>query len=186
MMAEVAGQTARTPRQVYAEESVRTMFLTWACVENGRSRPLQALVDAFASSRSPGEGPAEGVLPGGRGSAAANAVREAAERAAASGPAPARPGASARPTQPLAGQDGASAPPPPPADPERAKREAWWAKIAARRAALLRSGVQANGTAAVAHIDDPGALSVYRGEHPVQKRIAAGQGASLSKVRRGG
>ena len=175
-MAEVAAQTARTPRQVYAEESVRTMFLTWACVENGRARPLQALVDAFSG---PANTAPTGALESGRTGAAAEAVRAAAERAVR---AKASPPVQA-PPKPPALAPGASTPPPP-ADPVRLSREAWWAKIAARRAAALRSGPSVSGNAVVVHVDDPGAMAAYNGQHGMQRRIAAAQDVKLPGRRR--
>lgn len=94
MVAEVAAATARTPRKVYREESVRTLFITWAAIENGRMRPFTTLLSAVfgdaaaASGETPPAGP-QGKgdpLPGGRAAAAPANVKRAAKAALGSRP----------------------------------------------------------------------------------------------------
>lgn len=178
MMAEVAVATGRTPRQVYREESVRTMFLTWICAEGGKIRPVQLLLDAVSAGFGRVEEKVgEGVLRGGRAEGLPGAARTAAAAAAASTP-PVDGGAAQR--APAAGAD-ASSP-----DPDRARKEAWWRKIAARREAALRAGARVSGNTVVVHVDDPGAMSAYRGSHPAQEQLARARGLSgLGGARRG-
>lgn len=78
MVAEVAASTGRSPRVVYREESLRTVFLTWTLQENGRMRPFSTLLSAFSGT----EDSEPGVLPGGRGEEVSKVVRDAARKGA--------------------------------------------------------------------------------------------------------
>ena len=79
MLAEVGATRAAPPREVYRQESLRTLFITWILQERGRMRPLMFLASAFRGAEAEEE-PADGsgVLPGGRGAAAPPSVKAAA------------------------------------------------------------------------------------------------------------
>lgn len=152
MVAEVAQATARTPRAVYREESIRTLFVSWFCFENARMRPIQYLLDAVLPSGP--SAPAPGVLPGGRADGLSEAARRALEAAARGKPSSS-----------------------PPLTPEAARAAAWAAKVAARP--RPKRGGEVRGHTLVVDIDDPGAFAAYAGTHPGLNRIAAAQGARL-------
>jgi hypothetical protein len=141
MVAEVALAYSRRARDVYAEESVRTLFVLWAGSEMRDARRLRGLL---GNGKDPDPGsPAGRDVPG--------KVREAARRA----------------------QD-RPAPPAPAAPPETEEQRRWRERTAKRY--RPRPGGEVRGNTLVIDIDDPGALSAYRGTH----------GALRSMVPRGG